>query len=264
MERVRAAAGRVRREGAAEPDWAFLLESGFDGLEDAVDAEASIPYASIPGFAPAEGAERGGRLLLGTLEGRAVAVMCGRHHRHEGHSRRDLGRPVRVLRELGAGTIVTAGPARSAHPLWERGDVALVSDHVNLTGDNPLVGPNVEAQGPRFPDMSDAYDEALRRRARDAALEIGLPLREGVFAAVAGPGAETPAEGRMLRRAGADLVGSSAVPEVIVARHAGMRVLGTAVITRRGAPADLRAGDGRAADAAARLSRLLRAVAGRA
>ncbi|MFB6241132.1 MAG: purine-nucleoside phosphorylase [Gemmatimonadota bacterium] len=209
--------------------------------------------------------EHDGRLLLGTLGGRPVAAMRGRYHRYEGHPLEQVTFPVRVLRELGARTLVTSGAAGGMDPLWERGDLVLVSDHVNLMGDNPLVGPNVDDQGPRFPDMSEAYDPELRRRAREEAVQMGLSLREGVYVAVTGPNLETPAEYRMLRTLGADLVGMSTVPEVIVARHAGMRVLGTAVITDMCLPDDLEPVDVEevvrvAGEAAPDLSRLVRAV----
>ena len=239
MERVRRAAGRIRREDAPEPEWAVVPDTGLGGLGEDIDVEASVPYEAIPGFPPATVEEHEGRLMLGSMGGRSVAAMSGRYHRYEGHSLGQVTFPIRVLRELGAGTLVTAGAAGGMDPLWDRGDLVLISDHINLMGDNPLVGPNVDEQGPRFPDMSEAYDAGLRRVAREAALEMGLQLREGVYAGVTGPQLETPAEYRMLRTLGAELVGMSTVPEVIVARHAGMRVLGTAVITDMCLPDDL-------------------------
>jgi len=231
MERVRRAAGRIRREGAPEPEWAAILGTGLGGIGDAIDVQATVPFAEIPGFPPATVEEHEGRLLVGSVEGRTVAAMSGRYHRYEGHSLKQVTFPIRVLRELGADTLVTSGAAGGMEPLWELGDLVVISDHINLMGENPLVGPNVEAQGPRFPDMSEAYDADLRRAAREAALDMGLRLREGVYVAVTGPNLETPSEYRMLRTLGGDVVGMSTVPEVIVARHAGMRVLGTAVIT---------------------------------
>lgn len=239
MESVRRAVDRIRREGAPEPEWAVVLGTGLGALADEIDAEAAVPYEAIPGFPPATVEEHEGRLLLGSIGGRSVAAMGGRYHRYEGHTLGQVTFPIRVLRELGATTLVTSGAAGGMEPLWERGDLVLISDHINLMGDNPLVGPNVEEQGPRFPDMSEAYDPGLRRRAREAAVEMGVAVREGVYAGVTGPNLETPAEYRMLRTLGADLVGMSTVPEVIVARHAGMRVLGTAVVTDMCLPDDL-------------------------
>ncbi len=265
MERVRRAAERVRREGGPEPEWGVVLGTGLGGLGDAMEVEASVPYGSIPGFPPATVEEHEGRLLLGSVGEERVAAMSGRYHRYEGHSLARVTFPIRVLRELGAGTLITSGAAGCMDPLWETGDLVLISDHINLMGDNPLVGPNVEAQGPRFPDMSEAYDGGLRRAAREAALEAGLRLREGVYVAVTGPNLETPAEYRMLRTLGADVVGMSTVPEVIVARHAGMRVLGTAVVTDMCLPDDLEPVDVEdvirvAGEAAPELSRLVRLV----
>lgn len=191
--------------------------------------------------------------------------MSGRYHRYEGHSLEQVTFPIRVLRELGVRTLVTSGAAGGMEPLWDRGDLVLISDHINLMGDNPLVGPNVDEQGPRFPDMTEAYDAGLRRAAREEALEMGLQLREGVYVGVPGPQLETPAEYRMLRTLGADLVGMSTVPEVIVARHAGMRVLGTAVVTNMCLPDDLEPVDGEevvrvAGEATPALSALVRRV----
>ena len=265
MEGVRRAAGRIREEGAPEPEWAVILGTGLAGLADEIEVEAAVPYGAIPGFPPATVEEHEGRLLVGSLEGRTVAAMSGRYHRYEGHSLKQVTFPVRVLRELGADTLVTSGAAGGMEPLWDLGDLVLISDHINLMGENPLVGPNVEAQGPRFPDMSEAYDGELRRTARETALDLGLRLREGVYVAVTGPNLETPAEYRMLRTLGADVVGMSTVPEVIVARHAGMRVLGTAVITDVCLPDDLEPIDVEevirvAGEATPKLSRLVRRV----
>ncbi|MDP2498342.1 MAG: purine-nucleoside phosphorylase [Candidatus Palauibacterales bacterium] len=239
MERVRRAVDRIRREGAPAPEWAVVLGTGLGALGDEIDVEATVPYGAIPDFPPATVEEHEGRLLLGSIGGRSVAAMSGRYHRYEGHTLGEVTFPIRVLRELGATTLVTSGAAGGMEPLWERGDLVLISDHINLMGDNPLVGPNVEEQGPRFPDMSEAYHAGLRRRAREAAVQMGVQVREGVYAGVTGPNLETPAEYRMLRTLGADLVGMSTVPEVIVARHAGMRVLGTAVVTDMCLPDDL-------------------------
>lgn len=265
MGRVRRAADRIRAEGGPAPEWAATVEAGLDVLAEEVTVEADLPYREIPGFTAAAAGEGEGRLLLGTLEGRGLAVLRGRNHRCPGHS---LGRatfPVRVLRELGAEALLTAERALGTDPRWAPGELVLISDHINFTGDNPLVGPNVEEQGPRFPDMSGAYDPELRRRARGAALELGLRVREGVYLGVTGPDLATPAECRMMRTLGADLVGTSTVPEVIVARHVGLRVLGTAVIGGARAPDGLEAEEaGQAAaaggDAARRLSRVARRV----
>jgi purine-nucleoside phosphorylase len=169
--------------------------------------------------------------LIGTLGGRRVAAMQGRFHRYEGYSLQQVTFPVRVLHELGARTLIVCNACGGMRADWNAGDVMLIADHINLLGDSPLIGPNDYALGPRFPDMSDPYDASLRFLARAVAKERGITLREGVYAAVAGPNLETRAEYRMLRTMGADVIGMSTVPEVIVARHAGMRVLGFSIIT---------------------------------
>ena len=236
METIRAAADAAREATGAEPAVALMTGTGQGGLAEAVEDAREIAYEELPGFPEATVEGHAGRLVAGRLEGRPVVVLDGRYHRYEGHELRDVGFPVRVVRELGAGTLVVTNACGCVHPLWERGDPVLISDHINLMGDNPLVGPNVDEQGPRFPDMSEAYDEGLRALARREAREAGIVLREGVYAAVTGPNLETAAEYRMLRTAGADVVGMSTVPEVIVANHAGMRALGIGVVTDMALP----------------------------
>jgi purine-nucleoside phosphorylase len=221
----------VRRHNALAPEVAIILGTGLGGLADALEDAVRIPYGDIPGFPRPTVETHEGRLLLGSLAGRPCVLMQGRFHRYEGYTLQQVTLPVRVLRALGAGTLVVSNVSGGLHPLWGLGDLVLIADHINLLGDNPLVGPNDEADGPRFPDMSAAYDPALRALARAAALAQGVTLREGVYVAVPGPSLETPAEYRMLRTAGADVVGMSTVPEVIVARHQAMRVLGLSIIT---------------------------------
>ena len=221
----------VRARTGLEPEVAVILGTGLGALAEEIRAEATIPYAEIPGFVVPTVESHAGRLLFGTLAGRRVAVMQGRFHRYEGQSLRDVTFPVRVLRALGARTLVVSNVSGGMHPLWAAGDLVLLADHINLLGDNPLVGPNDDGDGPRFPDLSDAYDPGLRAVARAVALEQGVTLREGVYVAVPGPNLETRAEYRLLRALGADVVGMSTVPEVIVARHQAMRVLGLSIIT---------------------------------
>jgi purine-nucleoside phosphorylase len=213
------------------PDVAIILGTGLGGLADEVTLETRIPYGEIPGFPLSTVESHAGHLLVGTLSGRRVMAMQGRFHRYEGYSLQQIAFPVRVLRQLGARTLVVSNACGGMHPLWGPGDLMLIADHINLLGDNPLVGPNDDRLGPRFPDMSAPYDAGLRAVARAVALEHGITLREGVYVAVPGPNLETRAEYRMLRTLGADVVGMSTVPEVIAAVHLGMRVLGVSIIT---------------------------------
>jgi len=226
----------IRTRAPLVPEVAVILGTGLGALAEQVEAAAAIPYADIPGFPLSTVETHAGRLLLGTLGGRRVAMMQGRFHRYEGHTLQQIAFPIRVLRALGATTLIVSNVSGGMHPLWATGDLVLISDHINLLGDNPLVGHNIDAEGPRFPDMSAAYDESLRALARAVALDGKIPLREGVYVAVAGPNLETPAEYRMLRAAGADIVGMSTVPEVITAVHQGMRVLGLSIITDKCLP----------------------------
>jgi purine-nucleoside phosphorylase len=213
------------------PDVAIILGTGLGALADEVTVEARIPYGDIPGFPLSTVESHAGQLLIGTLAGRRVAAMQGRFHRYEGYSLQQIVFPVRVLQRLGARTLVVSNACGGMHPLWDPGELMLIADHINLLGDNPLVGPNDDSLGPRFPDMSEPYDAALRELARQVALARAIPLREGVYVAVAGPNLETRAEYRMLRALGADVVGMSTVPEVIAAVHLGMKVLGVSIIT---------------------------------
>jgi purine-nucleoside phosphorylase len=221
----------VRAHSALEPEAAVILGTGLGGLADAMQVEAAIPYEALPGFPLSTVESHTGRLLLGTLRGRRVVAMQGRFHRYEGYSLQQVTFPVRVMQALGARVLVVSNACGGMHPLWAPGDLMLLADHINLLGDNPLVGPHEPSLGARFPDMSAPYDAALRALARDVAREQGITLREGVYVAVPGPNLETRAEYRMLRALGADVVGMSTVPEVIVAVHAGMRVLGCSIIT---------------------------------
>ncbi len=231
MERITAAAQAIRARFPTPPTEAIILGTGLGELASQISVQATIDYADIPGFPLSTVESHAGRLLCGTLGGRTVVAMQGRFHRYEGYSLHEVTFPVRVLRALGAHTLIVSNACGGMHPLWQRGDLMLIADHINMLGDNPLVGPNDPALGPRFPDMSVAYDAPLRALARDVAAAQQVTLREGIYVAVVGPNLETRAEYRMLRALGADVVGMSTVPEVIVARHGGMRVLGLSIIT---------------------------------
>lgn len=225
------AAARIREAHGEAPRVAVVLGTGLGALTDAIDSAAAIPYEKLPGFPVSTVQAHAGRLVLGTLEGVQVVGLDGRFHRYEGYSMADIGFPVRVLKAIGVEILLLTSAVGGMNPLWLPGDLVLLSDHINLMGDSPLIGPNVDSQGPRFPDMSEVYDRELRAVAREQALRLGIPLREGVYVAVTGPNLETAAEYRMLRAIGADVVGMSTVPEAIVAKHVGLRVLGISTIT---------------------------------
>jgi purine-nucleoside phosphorylase len=243
FDRVHAAADVVRRSTSMTPEVGLILGTGLGGLAREIAIEAAVPYADIPGFPLSTVESHAGRLLLGRLGGRPVVAMEGRFHRYEGYDLQQVTFPVRVMHALGARTLIVSNACGGMNPLWAPGDVVLLSDHINLLGDNPLVGPNDDRLGPRFPDMSAPYDPELRALARATALELGIVLREGVYVAVPGPNLETRAEYRMLRTLGADVVGMSTVPEVIVANHQGMRTLGISIITDQCLPDALEPAD---------------------
>ncbi|MEO7962448.1 MAG: purine-nucleoside phosphorylase [Gemmatimonadaceae bacterium] len=231
METIEEAAAVVRARFGPSPDVAIVLGTGLGALARAIDVETTVEYGDIPNFPLSTVESHAGRLLCGTLCGHSVVAMQGRFHRYEGYTLQQVTFPIRVLRALGAETLIVSNACGGMHPLWQAGDLMLMSDHINLLGDNPLIGANDDRLGPRFPDMSAPYDEALRSLARGVALRNGINLREGTYVAVQGPNLETRAEYRFLRTLGADVVGMSTVPEVIVALHGGMRVLGISIIT---------------------------------
>jgi purine-nucleoside phosphorylase len=239
-ERIEACAQAVRARFAKPVDAAIILGTGLGGLAEEIQVEQTIEYSDLPNFPLSTVETHKGRLLCGTLGGKTVIAMQGRFHAYEGYSLQQVTFPVRVLRALGAQTLIVSNACGGMHPLWAPGDLMLIADHINLLGDNPLIGPNDETLGPRFPDMSEPYDVALRALARTVALEHGVTLREGIYVAVQGPNLETRAEYRFLRGIGADVVGMSTVPEVIVAVHGGMRVLGLSIITDQCLPDSLK------------------------
>jgi purine-nucleoside phosphorylase len=224
-----------------QPHVAVVLGSGLQRLADACKLEHSIPYGEIPHMPRSTAPSHRGQLLLGTWSGVRVAIMQGRVHYYEGYSMQQVTYGVRLLRALGVRTLVLTNAAGALNPLFRRGDVMLIADHINLMGDSPLIGPNDDTLGPRFPDMSDPYPESLRAIARTVALENRILLREGVLVAVHGPNLETKAEYRFLRAIGADAVGMSTVPETIAAVHGGMQVLAFSILTDECFPDALRA-----------------------
>lgn len=232
---VEAAVARVRAETDLEPRIGVVLGSGLGGLADALDGRFEIPYGEIPGWPTSTAVGHAGVLVLGELDGVPIVIMRGRAHLYEGVGADRAVFGIRVLGRLGVGTLVVTNAAGGINEAYRPGLLVLISDHVNLQGTSPLVGPNDEELGPRFPDMSGAYDPELRRLARDAAGRLAIELGEGVYAAWLGPQFETPAEIRLMRAVGADLAGMSTVPEVIAARHMGIRCLGISVVTNMAA-----------------------------
>ncbi len=212
------------------PEILLVLGTGLSGLGRSLKSELVIPYREIPHFPVSTVESHAGELLIGELAGRRVAAFRGRFHYYEGYSTRELTLPLRVMSLLGARILIVSNAAGGLNLEFCPGDLMLIRDHINLIPDNPLRGPNREEWGPRFPDLSRAYSSRLRELFREAARELGEEIREGVYVAVPGPSLETPAETRFLRLIGADAVGMSTVPEVIVAVHAGMEVLGVSVI----------------------------------
>lgn len=254
---------RIRRKSDLEPRVGMILGSGLGGLADELEDRVEIPYGAIPGWPASTAAGHAGVLVLGAVDGVPVAVLKGRAHLYEGVPAQQVVFGVRVLGRLGVRTLVVTNAAGAINESFRPGTLVVVSDHVNLLGTSPLVGPNDDSLGPRFPDLGDAYDPVLRGRAHEAAAALGLELGEGVYGAWLGPQFETPAEIRFMRAIGCDLAGMSTVPEVIAARHMGARCLGISVVTNMAAGLE----DGRldheavlsvAGEAEPRLTRLLR------
>lgn len=238
-DRIQEAAAAVRQRTDLSPRVALILGSGLGELADAVQASATVPYAEIPHFPRSTVQGHRGELVLGTLGGCDVAVMRGRFHFYEGYALDQTTFPVRVLQALGAQTLIVTNAAGGLRGDWRVGDLMRIADHVNLpgmAGQHPLRGPNDERLGVRFPAMTDAYDVELGRLAHEIAGAVGITMHQGVYGMLTGPSFETPAELRMLRILGIDAVGMSTVPEVIVARHGGMHVLGISMISNIATP----------------------------
>jgi len=228
------AAATIQEQVHLQPKIGLILGSGLNPLADAIEESIIIPYSKIPHFPVATVEGHVGQLIVGRLEGQAVIVMQGRAHYYEGYSMAEVTFPVRVMQVLGITSLIITNAAGGLNPAFQAGDVMLITDHINLIGMgglNPLRGPNLDDFGPRFPDMSQPYDVRLSALARQAASEAGIPLQEGVYVCLAGPSFETPAELRFLRLIGADAVGMSTVPEVIVAHHGHTPVLGLSGIS---------------------------------
>lgn len=234
MKRIDEAAAKVLAV-CGKADIGVILGSGLGDYAEALEDAVKLPYSEIPGFPRSTVAGHAGMWCCGTLYGKRVVMMQGRFHYYEGYSMKDVTLPVRVMQKIGVKTLIVTNAAGGVNLGYHPGELMVIGDMFSMTAQNPLIGPNLDAFGPRFPDMSCAFDKELRALAHECANEQGFALREGVYAQMTGPTYETPAEIRMLRTLGADAVGMSTVPEVIVARHGGMRVLGISCITNMAA-----------------------------
>lgn len=268
LQRIDEAVEHVRHRGDWAPEVGLVLGTGLGALIRDIEVEDTIEYEEIPHFPVSTVESHSGRLVFGNLEGRPVMAMQGRFHYYEGYSMEQVTFPIRVMQRMGVETLVVSNACGGMNPGYRRGDLMRIDDHINLIGDNPLRGPNIDELGPRFPDMSEPYDRGLGALADRVALEAEIRLHVGVYVAVAGPNLETRAEYRFLRFIGADVVGMSTVPEVIVARHAGMRVLGISIVTDECFPDSLEAVDVEtiirvAGEAEPRMTRVIRDTIGR-
>ena len=234
--RIDEAVNYIRTQTKSVPQIGIVLGTGLGGLAEKIKAEKSVSYENIPHFPVSTVESHTGRLIFGLLEGKKVVAMQGRFHYYEGYSMQEVTFPVRVMKALGANILIVSNACGGLNPQFRAGDIMLITDHINMQGANPLVGPNDDSLGVRFPDMYQCYDPALIATAEEAALDIKLRVWKGVYVSVTGPNLETAAEYRFLRIIGADVVGMSTVPEVIVARHGGMKVLGFSIITDMGLP----------------------------
>lgn len=235
IEQTERAAEAIRKKMKQTPKIGLVLGSGLGVLAEEIANPVTIPYGEIPHFPVSTVQGHAGQLVIGDLESQPVVAMQGRFHFYEGYSMKEVTFPVRVMKALGVETLLVTNAAGGINTHFEAGDLMLIRDHLNLMFTNPLIGPNYQEWGERFPDMSEAYDPVYRRLANRVAEALDIPLKEGVYAGMTGPSYETPAEIRMLRRMGADAVGMSTVPEVLVARHAGIRVLGISCISNMAA-----------------------------
>jgi len=265
FDKIQEAVTAIRRAWPGTPRAGIILGTGLGSLAEQIDIEASIEYDEIPNFLRSTATSHRGRLVCGKLDGVPLIAMEGRFHMYEGYSLKEITLPVRVMKALGAELLVLSNACGGMNPLYDRGDIMVIDDQINLMGDNPLIGINDDRLGPRFPDMSAPYDPELIQLALEVARRENIVAHRGVFVAVSGPNLETRAEYRFLRAIGADVVGMSTVPETIVAVHCGLRTVGFSVVTDMCLPDALEPVDVAeiidvASDAEPRLTRLVRGV----
>lgn len=239
LEKIKATSTYIQEQTGYEAEVGIILGTGLGGLAKEIDIEHSLNYADIPNFPVSTVEGHAGRLIFGHLGGKKIVAMQGRFHFYEGYSLQDVTFPVRVLRQLGVRKLIVSNASGGLNPDYNVGDIMMLTDHINMFPGNPLIGPNQEELGPRFPDMSEAYNMHLRNLARKIALKNDISLEEGVYVGVAGPTFETPAEYKMFRVLGGDAVGMSTVPEVIVARHMDIDVFGISIVTDSGVPGEI-------------------------
>jgi purine-nucleoside phosphorylase len=239
LEKIKATANYIKERINAHPEIGIILGTGLGGLVKEIEILDSIPYTEIPDFpvSTVEGHE--GRLIYGRLGEKEVLAMQGRFHFYEGYSMAEVTFPVRVMKFVGVKNLLVSNASGGLNPDWKVGEIVLISDHINFFPEHPLRGKNMEELGTRFPDMSKCYNERLRNKAKLIALEHGITIKEGVYVGVSGPTFETPAEYKMFRILGADVVGMSTVPEVIVARHMDLKVFGISIVTDSGVPGEI-------------------------
>ncbi len=230
----------IRKQTTETYQTGIVLGTGLGGLVDEIEIETEIDYSELPHFPLSTVESHQGKLIFGKINGKNVVAMQGRFHYYEGYSMQQITYPVRVMKFLGVTHLLVSNACGGMNPLYRRGDLMIMSDHINLLGDNPLIGKNEDKLGPRFPDMSEPYDQQLIALAEEAALENKIKVHKGVYVAVAGPNLETRAEYRFLRTIGADVVGMSTIPENIVANHMGIKVLGFSIITDECFPESLK------------------------
>ncbi|MCM8761714.1 MAG: purine-nucleoside phosphorylase [Candidatus Omnitrophica bacterium] len=231
FDKVMESVEHIKKLSSLKPDIGIILGTGLDKLADKINKDVVIPYKDIPHFPVSTVKSHTGNLVIGKISGKNVVAMQGRFHLYEGYSALQIALPIRVMKFLGITTLVESNAAGGLNPLFSRGDLVVITDHINLMGHNPLIGYNDERFGPRFPDMSRVYDKALIELAENTALDLKTPLKKGVLVGLTGPNLETRAEYRFLRMLGADMVCMSTVPEVIAAVHLGLRIFGVSVIT---------------------------------
>ncbi|MDD4754860.1 MAG: purine-nucleoside phosphorylase [Prolixibacteraceae bacterium] len=239
LEKIKATANFIKKRFNTNPEIGIILGTGLGGLVNEIDIIDYIPYKEIPDFPVSTVDGHAGRLISGRMGNKEIIAMQGRFHFYEGYSMKEVIFPVRVLKFVGISNLIVSNASGGLNPDWHVGDIVLISDHINFFPEHPLYGKNDEELGPRFPDMSKIYDERLRNKAKLIALEHNIPVREGVYVGVQGPTFETPAEYKMFRILGGDIVGMSTIPEVIAARHLGLRIFGISIITDSGVPGEI-------------------------